>query len=163
MVASQQIDLAEHKLDSVRTQIAKLQNRLLKLVKDRGMNENDTFWWQAPTDSGGAWTNISLSREESKVFEAISDAEKTAWYERRSSEKENRRRRKPGALPVEVRTALEQLSELRAMEFQLASELANKMFKRGLIGLIADKLLLQEDSAVELYLDPAAVVHCKIE
>jgi hypothetical protein len=93
MVDSQQIDIAEHKLDSVRTETAKLQNRLLELVKGHGMNENHTFWWQAPPDSGGAWTNISLSREESKVFEAMSDAEKTAWYERRTSGQENRRRR----------------------------------------------------------------------
>jgi hypothetical protein len=163
MVDSQQIDIAEHKLDSVRTQTAKLQNRLLKLVKGHGMSENDTFWWQAPADSGGAWTNISLSREESKVFEAMSDAEKTAWCERRTSVKEYRHRRKQGALPVAVRTALVQLNELRDMDFQLASELANKMFKRGLIGLIADKLLLQDDSAVELYLDRVAGVHCEIE
>jgi hypothetical protein len=152
MVGSQEIEILESRYESVFSQTLSAQKYLLEMVAKYGLDGTDVLWFQKPSDSAGT-QQFPLTHDEALAIEAMSTTEKIAWFERRLGQHEAKRKEKQELLPSEVRAALVRLNELGDMQCQIATDLATKMYQRGLIGLIADRLKLQEDSEVEEYLD----------
>jgi hypothetical protein len=150
---SQKLEKLDSRFDSACDAAAKAGQYLIELAKQHGLDVNDSIFYEQPSDSPGSYQDVSVSREEAEAFEKMSDAEKTAWYEKRVAANEAERQTKQASLPADVRAALVRFNELRAAEHQAAKALAEAMYKRGIIGVIADRLGLQEDSEIELYLD----------
>lgn len=156
MADSQQLQHLGSRWESARDSAASATNHLMEVVRQHGLNEHDPLWVEAPGDSErrSAHTEFEVSPDESESFHAMNDTERQEWFQQRQDEAEAKRKRKQESLPGDVRAALVRKTELDDLEFQAAKKLAEGMYERGLIGLIADQLLLQDDSEIEQYLSP---------
>jgi hypothetical protein len=141
----------EARFDRTAVQTAKAQKYLFKLVNRHGLDEGDLRYWRKPADA--AMVEYELTDQEADALESMSHDERNAFDKAKIAGVEARRKEWQSSLPMEVRTALVRLNELRGAEYEAACQLANGMYQRGLIGLIADRLMLQEDSDVDLYSD----------
>jgi len=135
------------------TRVGVAQKKLLELVRQHpDLEINDPLWFRSPADNAGP-KEVQLSREDAEAFSRMSEAEKLAWFDKRLAEVDEARKRRAAELPGEIRAHLARVNELRDLHETLARKLATRMYNRGLVGLIADTLLLQYDEEVHEYLD----------
>jgi hypothetical protein len=152
MVNKQQIETLESRLESVMYQVGRARKYLFGLVEKHGLDSNSLLWFQQPYDSEGT-KFFNVTPQEADTFDAMSENERTAWFELQLGKLDAERKQKLAELPNDVRAALIRLKELEGLDYSITRKLANKLYQRGIIGLIADRLGFQEDSELEEYLD----------
>lgn len=152
MANKQQIEILESRLESAMYQIGRARKYLFGLVEKHGLDSNSMLWIQQPYDTEGT-KFFDVTPLEADAFDAMSENERTAWFEQQLGKLDAERQQQLAKLPNDVRAALIRLKELEGLDYSITRKLANKLYQRGLIGLIADRLGFQEDSEVEEYLD----------
>jgi hypothetical protein len=152
MVSRQQIETLESRLESAMYQIGRARKYLFELVDKHNLDRDNPLWTQQPYDSEGT-KFFDVTPQEADAFDAMSEIDRTAWFELQLGKLDVERQQQLTELPNDVRAALIHLKELEGLDYSITRKLANKLYQRGLIGLIADRLGFQEDSDVEEYLD----------
>jgi hypothetical protein len=152
MASRQQIETLESRLESAMYQIGRARKYLYELVEKHSLDRDNPLWIQQPYDSEGT-KFFDVTPQEADAFDAMSEIDRTAWFELQLSKLDVERQQQLAELPNDVRAALIHLKELEGLDYSITRKLANKLYQRGLIGLIADRLGFQEDSDVEEYLD----------
>jgi hypothetical protein len=153
MVDGQQIDLATSRWESACNQAAAAKSTLFELLEQYpSVDLTDPIWHSRP-QSGECYQSVGMEPAQAAEFEAMNDAERVAWFEKRVARLDAERQQTLAGMPLELRTAVVRCAELSELEYRRARALAKKMYQRGLLGIIADKLRLQEVTELEQYLN----------
>lgn len=104
MVSRQQIETLESRLESAMYQIGRARKYLFELVDKHSLDRDNPLWIQQPYDSEGT-KFFDVTPQEADAFDAMSEIDRTAWFELQLGKLDVERQQQLAELPNDVRAA----------------------------------------------------------